>query len=154
VQVVRAKLLLHVAAGLGHGAAAAAEGRRSGEAVTYLVQRFNADGLLALEPRHGGGPAVEYGPAERERIVAEVRRAPDREADGTATWSVGTLQRVLRRSEDGLPRVSRETIFKTLHDAGWSWQKDRSWCETGKVLRKRKTGIIQVTDARTEEKKR
>jgi hypothetical protein len=33
-----------------------------------------------------------------------------------------------------------------LREAGWSWQKDRTWCETGKVKRKRKGEIVQVTD--------
>jgi transposase len=143
-----------VAAGIGYGAAAETEGRRSGEAVAHLVRRFNQEGLEALEPRHGGGAQRVYGTRERARILAEVRRQPDREADGTATWSLSTLQRALRRAEDGLPTVSRETILNTLHDAGWSWQKDRSWCETGKVLRKRKAGIVAVTDPETERKKR
>lgn len=152
VQVVRAKLLLHVAAGIGYGTAAKAEGRRSGEAVAHLVRRFNQEGIEALEPRHGGGPQRVYGATERERILAEVRRQPDREADGTASWSLSTLQRALRCAPDGLPTVSRETILNTLHEAGWSWQKDRSWCETGKVLRKRKAGIVAVTDPETEKK--
>lgn len=42
--------------------------------------------------------------------------------------------------------VSRETLLKTLHEAGWSW------CETGKVLRKRKAGIVEVTDTEAEQK--
>jgi len=146
VQVVRAKLLLHVAAGASYRAAAQAEGRRSGEAVGHLVKRFNREGVEALEPQHGGGPGVVYGVKERERILAEMRREPDRERDGTATWSLSTLQRALRVAPDGLPRVSRETILKVLHEAGWSWQKDRSWCHTGKVLRQRKAGRVEVTD--------
>ena len=153
VQVVRAKVLLHVAAGAGYRAAAQAEGRRSGEAVAHLVSRFNREGVEALEPRHGGGPPVVYRQPERERIIAEVRREPDREADGTASWSLSTLQRALRAAEDGLPSVSRETILHVLHEAGWSWQKDRSWCETGKVLRKRKAGLVEVTDPDAESKK-
>jgi transposase len=153
VQVVRAKLLLQVAAGVGYGAAAQAEGRRSGEAVAHLVQRFNQEGIEALEPRHGGGAQRVYGARERERILTEIRRAPDREADGTASWSLSTLQRALRRAPDGLPTVSRETILNTLHEAGWSWQKDRSWCQTGQVLRKRKAGTVEVTDPDTVPKK-
>jgi transposase len=121
--------------------------------VAHLVERFNADGVEALTPRHGGGPAVVYGPAERARIVVELRRAPSREKDGTATWSLNTLQRALRRAPDGLPRVSHPTILKALYEAGWSWQKDRSWCQTGTVLRKRKAGLVEVRDPDTEEKK-
>jgi hypothetical protein len=33
---------------------------------------------------------------EQERILAEARRRPDREQDGTATWSLSTLQQALR----------------------------------------------------------
>src|SRR5258708_4303461 len=92
--------------------------------------------------------------ADRARILAELKRQPDREKDGTATWSIGTLQRALRQGQDGLPRVSRETLWKVVHEAGYSWQKDRSWCQTGKVLRKRKSGTVEVTDPDAEAKKR
>jgi transposase len=95
-----------------------------------------------------------YGAQERERILAELRRAPDREKDGTGTWSIGTLQRSLQQAGDGLPKVSRETLWKVLHEAGFGWQKDRSWCQTGKVLRKRKSGKVEVTDTDAEAKKR
>jgi hypothetical protein len=89
---------------------------------------------------------VEYGPAEKERILREARRQPDREADGTATWSLKTLQRTLRAAPDGLPKVSTYTIYTVLCEAGWSWQREGSWCETGKVKRKRKGKTVEVTD--------
>lgn len=151
--VIRAKLLLAVADGANYTEAAHAVGRKSGDAVSQLVERFNAEGLQAIEPRHGGGPAVRYGSNERERILAEVRRAPDRERDGTATWSLSTLQRALRQGEDGLPQISTYTIHGILQEAGWSWQASRSWCETGQVIRKRKSGKVTVNDPDTEAKK-
>jgi transposase len=154
VQVTRARLLLRVATGENYSAAARAEGRRSGDAVGQLVARFNRAGLTALEPQHGGGARTIYGLAERSRILAELKRQPDREKDGTATWSIGTLQRALRQGPDGLPGVSRETLWKVVHEAGYTWQKDRSWCQTGKVLRKRKSGTVEVTDPDAEAKKR
>lgn len=151
--VARAKMLLAVAEGKTYQTAAEAAGRKSNDAVSQLVSRFNQEGLAALAPRHGGGPAVEYGPAERERILVEVRRAPDRERDGTATWTLNTLQRALRQAPDGLPKVSTYTIWRVLHEAGCSWQKSRTWCETGKVKRKRKADIVTVTDPDAEAKK-
>jgi transposase len=154
VQVTRAKLVLAVADGLSYVAAARSVGRRSNDAVAQLVARFNAVGLAALESRHGGGPAVVYGPAERDRIVREFQRAPDRAQDGTATWSLTTLQRALRRAPDGLPTVSTFTILRVLHDAGLTWQRDRAWCETGTVLRKRTAGVVAVTDPDAQAKKR
>lgn len=117
------------------------------------MPRFNAEGLEAVEPRHGGGPAVVYGEAERERILAEVRRVPNRHQDGTATWSLSTLQRALRAAPDGLPEVSTYTILSVLHEAGWSWQQTRSWCDTGTVLRQRKAGVVTVSDPASDEKK-
>jgi transposase len=152
--VARAKILLAVAEGKTYQAAAEVAGRKSNDAVSQLVSRFNQEGLAALVPRHGGGPPVAYGAAERARIVAEVRRVPEREEDGTATWSMNTLQRALRQAPDGLPKVSTYTIWQVLHGAGFSWQASRTWCETGKVKRKRKTGIVEVTDPDAEAKKR
>lgn len=146
-RVTRAKALLAVAAGKRFTEAAQAVGRRSGDAVAALVARFNTEGLAALDARHGGAPPVVYDAVARERILCEFRRTPDRERDGTATWSLTTLQRALRRAPDGLPRVSTVTILLTLHDAGYTWQQSRTWCHTGTAQRKRKDGtVVTVTD--------
>jgi transposase len=110
VSVARAGALLAATDGCSYTEAARRVGRRSGDAVAAVVARFNGEGLAAVEPRHGGVPRVMYGVAERERILTEVKRAPDREQDGTATWSLRTLQPALRRTKDGLPRTSTYTI--------------------------------------------
>jgi transposase len=151
--VAHAKLLLLVADGASYTEAAHAIGRLAGDAVSKLVARFNQEGLAAVEPRHGGGPPITYRAEERQRILAEFARQPDREQDGTATWSLSTLQHALRSASDGLPRVSTYTIFQVLHDTGWTWQKDRTWCKTGTVVRKRKRGTVEVTDPDAEAKK-
>jgi transposase len=152
-RVGRAKALLAVAAGATFTAAAHAAGRRSGDGVAQLVARFNATGLAALTDRPRGRPPLQYGPPEAARIRREARRAPDREQDGTATWSLTTLQRALRTAPDGLPRISTFTIRQVLHDAGRSWQEHRSWGDTGVVLRKRKAGVERVVDPATAEKR-
>ena len=151
--VARAKILLSVAAGQSYQAAALSAGRRSGEAVAQLVARFNHVGVLAIEPRQAGGRTTQYGVRERERILAEVQRVPDREQDATATWSLSTVRHALRTAEDGLPHVSTFTIWAVLRDAGWSWQQSRTWCRTGIVTRKRKNGAVEVTDPDTLAKK-
>ena len=111
------------------------------------MARFNRDGLAAVVPEHGGGHHVRYGEAEQRRILAEVTRVPERARDGTATWSLTTLRDALRRAEDGLPSISTYTVGRALHAAGLSWQKGRSWCETGVVVRQRKhAGRVTVTD--------
>src|SRR4029453_18879625 len=119
-QVARATALLAIADGQSYTAAAQRVGRRHGDTVAALVGRFNRDGLAAVVPRHGGGPRVRYADEQRRRILAETRRAPGRERDGTATWSLSTLRTALRRAEDGLPTVSTYTIWHTLHAAGLS----------------------------------
>jgi transposase len=145
-RVARATVLLAVADGASYTEAAQRGGRRSGDGVAQLVARFNACGLAALDSRHGGGPARQYGSAEQQRILAEFQRTPDREQDGTATWSLTTLQRALRRGSDGLPHVSTFTILQTLYEAGYSYQQSRTWCHTGTVRRRRKRGVGTLTD--------
>ncbi len=151
--VARAKAILAVAAGKSYTAAARAAGRRSGDAVAQWVARFNQEGLAAIEPQHGGGRRPSYQTAERERILVEARRPPEREQDGTATWSLSTLQRSLRQAADGLPQVSINTIWRVLHEAEFTWQANRTWCDTGKVKRKRQSGTVEVSDPDAEAKK-
>src|SRR6187431_1307520 len=145
-EVIRAKLLLAVADGAGYQDAARSVGRRSGDAVSHLVARFNAEGLAALTPRHGGGRAALYDQAAARRILGEVERAPTPEADGTATWSLLSLREALRSAPDGLPAISTYTLWRVLHEAGYSHQRTRSWCPTGTALRRRKAGAAVVTD--------
>lgn len=152
VVVGRAKVLLGVAAGLPYTQAAQEAGRTSGDGVAHLVARFNQHGLNALATRQSRRPPRTYGSAERNRILDTARRPPDREQDGTATWSLSTLQRVLRR-EPGFEQLSTYTILGVLHEAGLTWQRDRTWCETGVAQRQRKSGVVKVTDPNAEAKK-
>jgi transposase len=153
VEVIRAQLLLAVADGDDYQAAARSVGRRSGDAVARLVARFNAEGLAALAPRHGGGRRPTYGPEARARIAAAAARAPTPEGDGTATWSLSSLRRALRGAPDGLPRVSTDTIREVLRESGASYQRTRTWCPTGTALRRRKAGPAVVTDPDADAKK-
>ncbi len=153
VEVTRARILLAVARGDDYQTAARSVGRRSGDAVSHLVARFNAEGLPALTPRHGGGRRPTYGPQARGRIAAEAARAPTPEADGTATWSLSALRRTLRAAPDGLPRVSTYTIRRVLQESGASYQRTRTWCPTGTALRRRKAGPAVVVDPDAESKK-
>ena len=149
-QVARATALLAVADGQSYLAAARQAARRDNDTVAAWVARFNREGLAAVMPRHGGGPPICYGAAEQRRILEEAQRTPDRARDGTAMWSLSTLQCALRRAEDGLLRVSTYTIWQTLHAAGLSWQQSRTWCATGMAVRKRKQGgavVVRDPDA-------
>jgi len=154
-QVARAKALLAVADGDCYVAAAQAAGRRSGDAVAALVARFNQEGLAAVTPRHGGGRPLCYTAQEREQILAKVRHPPDRAQDGTAVWSISLLQKALRR--EGLAQISRSMIWSVLREAGLTWQRQRTWCETGTARRQRQQGgrkvSVTVSDPDAEAKK-
>src|SRR6266480_1033458 len=138
-RVKRATAVLAAAGGQSCSAAARAAGFRSPGAVRYLVRRFNQVGLGALEIAAGRGRRPTYDAPARARIVVTAQRSPDRKVDGTATWSLSTLERTLRR--EGLPRVGGTTIRRVLHDAGSSYQRTRTWCPTGTAQRKRKAGV-------------
>ena len=144
-EVLRARLLLAVADGADYQQAAASVGRKCGDPVSALVARFNQEGLDALRPRHGGGRTT-YDEHKKARILREVRRKPTPQEDGTATWSLALLQKALRSASDGLPGVSTYTIWEALHEAGYSFQRTRTWCPTGIAQRKRKAGVATVTD--------
>lgn len=153
VHVIRAKEILAVADGNNYSEAARLVGSKSGDTVSKLVQRFNQEGIQAIEPRHGGGSIIKYGAKERERVLEEARRQPDPEKDGTNTWSLTTLQKSLQKAPDGLPKISTERIWVILQEAGFRWQKSRSWCETGRVARKRKERVVTVVDVDAAQKK-
>lgn len=150
-QVRRAVALMAVAQGRSFAQAAYQAGFRSGTAVATLVARFNQHGRDALRIAPGRGRRPTYDPAARAQIVATAQRAPDRRTDGTATWSLSTLQRTLRR--EAFPHLGATTIRRVLEDAGSSYQRTRTWCPTGTAQRKRKAGVVTVVDPRTEEKR-
>jgi transposase len=149
--VRRARAVLAVADGQPFARAAGVAGLRSAGAVTALVRRFNHRGLGVLQIAPGRGRRPTYDPTVRAQIVATAQHPPDRKTDGTATWSLQTLERRLRR--DGLPALGATTIRRVLEAAGSSYQKTRTWCPTGTAQRKRKAGVVTVVDPQTEQKR-
>jgi transposase len=147
----RAIALLAVAEGASREAAAQRADYTNGYTVSRLIQRFNAQGLAALEIAPGRGRTRTYTAAERQQILEVLHEAPDREQDQSATWSLTLLQRRLRAN--GLPHVSRDTIHQTLRQAGYSWQRTRTWCPTGTARRRRTTGSVRVVDPEAEQKR-
>jgi transposase len=151
--VIRAKQILGVATGYSYTEAAHQSGCKCGDTVSKLVARFNQEGLAALQPRYEHHHKLTYGVNERERILREARRKPEPSHDGTATWSLSMLCQAIRKAPDGLPKVSEDTIRNVLLEAGFSWQKSRTWCETGQVVRNRKAGKVSVNDPDSSAKK-
>jgi len=150
--VRRAKALLAVASQQSFSQAGATSGMKEGKSVSALVKRFNTHGLAALFIAPGRGRKPIYTSEQQAEILSEVQREPDRKEDQTATWSLSTLQRSLRKA--ALPHISKETIREILHEYGYSYQRTRTWCRTGYAQRKRKSGTVTVYDSETPEKKR
>lgn len=147
----RALAIQAVAEGLSYEAAARRVGYAQGYTVSRLVQRVNQRGLAALSIAAGRGRKPTYSAGERQQILDTLQETPERTNDQSATWSLTLLQRRLRAH--GLPQVSRDTVQKTLRHAGYTWQRMRTWCPTGTACRKRKTGVVTVTDPEAERKK-
>jgi transposase len=141
-RVRRAIAVLTVAETDNYAEAARQAGFRSVTAITNLVQRFNQRGMEALTIAAGRGRRPTYDSTARAQIV---------QVDQTATWSLSTLRRRLRR--EGLTTVGTSTIRRVLQEAGSSYQRTRSWCPTGTAQRVRQGGVVTVIDPETEEKK-
>jgi len=148
--IKRARALLGVQAGKSYTQAAQEAGYKSGDSVSQLVERFNEQGLAALLIVAGRGRKPTYTVEQRQRILQEFKRTPEREADQTASWSLMTLRNALR--QEALPKVGVSTIREVLHEAGYRFGKTRTWCPTGTALRVRKAGTVTVEDPKAEEK--
>ena len=64
-------------------------------------------------------------------------------------WSLNTLHGAFCVGPRMVCPASAPTQSgRILQAAGFSWQKSRTWCETGVVVRKRKVkvGLVSVTD--------
>jgi len=99
-------------------AAARAAGYAGGSTVHALVKRCNARGLAVPTIAPGRGPKRTCDAATRAQVVALAQRSPDRQVDGTATWSLSTRERAAQRAL--FPAPKSRTIAPILRDAGSS----------------------------------
>jgi transposase len=94
--VSRVKQILAGVDEYNYGEAAQKSDRKSVDAVSHSVGRFNQEGKNAIMPPHGGRPVIKNGVAKREGILKEARRKPTPEVDDTANWSLSLLCQALR----------------------------------------------------------
>jgi len=59
-----------------------------------------------LQTKRGAGRKAVYTVEQREQVLAGFHRAPDREVDGTGTWSLTTLQHSVRQ-QVGLEQMAQ-----------------------------------------------
>jgi hypothetical protein len=93
-RATRARVILSVAAGASFTEAAHAVGRRSGDAVARLVARWNVEGVEALTPRHGGGPAPA-GADDPVQLIGDAARSQRRPRPSEQRRGQRTIQRRL-----------------------------------------------------------
>lgn len=82
VQVARATMILAVAAGSDHQRAARSAGRRSGDAVSHLVARFNLEGLPATAAANRGSTIWPPANASSARSGESPRPRPTAQPPG------------------------------------------------------------------------
>lgn len=150
IHVAHAKEILAVAIGSDYTQAARSAGQKSGDTVAHLVERFNSLGLQALQPKHGGGPTVKYSAAERERVLAEARRKPDPEKEGTNTWSLTILQKALRSAPDAPPkRTDRDGLSDRRETGIGGVGGRRSRTVSDRAISRRKLATRRASGAST-----
>ena len=107
--------------------------------------------LAALASRPGAGGKPTYDPAARARIVATAQRPPERKADGTATWSLSTLERTLRR--EAFPRWGRRPSGGCCRMPAVPTSRRGPGARPGRPSASARAGSCAVTDPQTEEKR-
>lgn len=130
VEVIRVKILLAVTDGDGYQDAARSVGRRSGDAVSHLVTRFNAAGVSALTPRHGGGRKPTYGP-KRGRGSMPRRHGPQRPRTTAPRRSLSRFC--------GERSARPPTACLGSRDGKWTWEPRRGNDSRSKTRRARRS---------------
>ena len=129
-QVARATGILAVAQGKTYQQAAALAGRKQGTTVALWVARFNQEGVAALLPEHGGGHTPQFVGELRQKILATFSRTPVLETDGTALWSITTLQKALARENIVLSGYS---LWGLLREEGYTL-REKLYVPKGSLL--------------------
>jgi transposase len=92
--------------------------------VRKVIHAFNEQGFGSLDPDYRGGRPKKTTPEQRDRIVAVARARPDSLGVPLTRWSLNKLADHLAGIDIVL---CAEALRQTLHAAGLSHQRTRSW---------------------------
>jgi len=124
----RAQILLNSAQGRQPAEIAAPLGCAV-QTIYNAIHDFNARGLAALERQSNRPKTIQtaFDETARERLVDIAHKSPRSFGKARSTWSLETLAEVA--FEQGLTQeqVSIETIRRTIHALGASWQRAKDW---------------------------
>ncbi|MFF3878243.1 IS630 family transposase [Streptomyces sp. NPDC001978] len=95
--------------------------------VRDVIHAFNERGFDALDPKWSGGRPRAISERVREHIRLIARTSPaDWGITGFAAWSLSKLAAHLAERHV-VPRISRETLRRILHEGKVSWQTTTTW---------------------------
>ena len=144
-EVQRRPPLLPIVAGASYTAAARLVGHSHNQTISAWVSRFNREGLSAV-PRTmaaGRGSAMALRRSSASWPSGRVHPSADR-------WHRHLV--VEPAAEGSAPSPGGPAAGQPVHHRAHpargrlSWQKSRTWCETGVALRNRKHGMVRVSD--------
>ena len=82
------------------------------------VHRYNADGVLGLADRHGGGAARRLSAEQEKEVAGWVRAGPDLAADKVVRWRRSDVQARVAKSFG--VALHERSVGKLLHRLGFS----------------------------------
>jgi transposase len=94
--------------------------------VRRVIAEFNADGMVSLRPRIGGGRPRRIDDAARERIRGIALARPRDLGEPGTRWSLTTLRRYLVRRRV-VAAISKEHLRRVLQSLGITAQRTRTW---------------------------
>jgi transposase len=94
--------------------------------VRRVIAEFNADGMVSLRPRMGGGRPRRIDDAAREEIRGIALARPRDLGEPGTRWSLTTLRRYLVRHRV-VAAISKEHLRRLLGSMGITAQRTRTW---------------------------
>jgi transposase len=94
--------------------------------VRRVIAEFNADGMVSLRPRIGGGRPRRIDDAAREEIRGIALARPRDLGEPGTRWSLTTLRRYLVRHRV-VAAISKEHLRRLLGSMGITAQRTRTW---------------------------
>jgi transposase len=103
----------------------------SEDRVRDVIHNFNADGFASLYPRYMGGRPPKFTAEQREQIKRIALSRPADHGLPFSTWSLSKLADYLV-DEGVVEDISHERLRTMLREQGVSFQRIKTWKESGK----------------------
>jgi len=142
IRVRRAMIIMASASGTPVGAIARLVAADE-DTVRDVIHLFNQKGLAALDPRWAGGRPRLISDEDIQVIVTAATTRPEKLGQPFTCWSVRKLTAYLAEGAAQPVRIGRERLRQILHSRGISFQRTRTWKESGDPHRDAKLDRIE-----------